>query len=61
MEAALKRLARMARGQRHAAFRARVVLACASGKSNAEVARQLRAAPHTVGKWRKRRAATREA
>lgn len=53
-EAELKTLARLSRGQRHAAFRARVILACATGKSNAEVGRQLRAAPHTVGKWRKR-------
>ncbi|PTX95843.1 IS630 family transposase, partial [Verrucomicrobia bacterium LW23] len=35
-------------------FRARVVLACAQGKADVEVARQLRCHPQTVGSWRKR-------
>jgi transcriptional regulator with XRE-family HTH domain len=36
------------------AQRARIVLACASGKSNVVVARELGVIEHTVGKWRKR-------
>ena len=36
------------------ALRARIVLACANGINNAEVARQLRTTPQTVCKWRER-------
>jgi transposase len=36
------------------ALRARIVLACAQGQDNKEVARRLRITPHTVGKWRAR-------
>ena len=36
------------------ALRARIVLACADGKSNTEVARALRCSLPTVGKWRSR-------
>ena len=36
------------------ALRARLVLACAAGADNKEVARRLRVTPHTVGKWRAR-------
>ena len=36
------------------AQRARLVLECAAGKSNALVARHLRIAKQTVGKWRQR-------
>lgn len=36
------------------AFRARLVLACASGLSNTEVARQMHCSLPTVGKWRSR-------
>jgi transposase len=36
------------------ALRARIVLACAQGRDNKEVARCLRITPHTVGKWRTR-------
>lgn len=50
-------LERYARGRTTAqalAFRARIVLGCASGKTNREVARELGTDPGTVGKWRKR-------
>jgi transposase len=36
------------------ALRARIVLACASGKSNTEVAHEMRCSLPTVGKWRSR-------
>lgn len=36
------------------ALRCRIVLACASGAANREVARQVGAEEHTVGKWRAR-------
>jgi len=36
------------------ALRARIVLACACGDSNGQVARTLRITPQTVGKWRGR-------
>jgi hypothetical protein len=36
------------------ALRARIVLACAAGYSNAEVARRLNLLPHKVGRWRAR-------
>src|SRR5882724_5198597 len=50
-------LERYARGRTTAqalAFRARIVLLCASGKSNTQVARQVKADLGVVGKWRKR-------
>jgi hypothetical protein len=36
------------------ALRARIVLACAEGRRNWEVARELDVSSHTVGKWRRR-------
>ncbi len=36
------------------ALRAGIVLACADGRDNKEVAQSLRITPHTVGKWRAR-------
>lgn len=36
------------------ALRARIVLACAKGRANGQVAEQLRVTQQTVGKWRKR-------
>lgn len=50
----LKRLAQQSRSQRALSFRARILLQCASGKSNAAVARQLKTTGFTVGFWRKR-------
>jgi transposase len=50
----LARLARRARVNRSIAFRARIVLACADGSANIEVALQLRTSRASVGKWRKR-------
>src|SRR5277367_3818036 len=50
----LKVLTRRARRARALAFRARVILACAGGKSDLEVAGLLRCHNQTVGHWRKR-------
>jgi len=50
----LLRLTRRAKVAQRTALRARIVLACAEGKDNRTVARQLRVAASTVGKWRGR-------
>ena len=50
----LERYVRRGRANRHLSFRARIVLRCASGESNSDVARGLRTTNQTVGKWRKR-------
>jgi transposase len=50
----LERLARRGRVNRPVSFRARIVLACAEGLSNTEVARRLHTTNGTVGIWRKR-------
>jgi transposase len=50
----LKRLARRSRVNRHIAFRANIILGCADGTSNVEVASKLRTTHETVGKWRQR-------
>jgi transposase len=50
----LVRLTKRARTDRHVAFRARIILACAEESSNVEVARLLRASGNTVGMWRRR-------
>jgi transposase len=47
-------LARRPKTSQAMALRARIVLACASGLSNTEVARRLRISEPTVGKWRER-------
>jgi transposase len=50
----LERIARQSRSARSAAFRARIVLECAEGVSNAAVAAKLRTTGFTVGLWRNR-------
>lgn len=50
----LERLARRARTNRHVAFRAKIVLSCATGLTNKAVAAEQRTSGATVGKWRKR-------
>ena len=51
---ALKRLTRRSRSSRHQAFRAKIVLHCASSLTNSEVARKMHTMRSTVGKWRSR-------
>jgi len=51
---ALERLSRRRRASPHQAFRAKIVLHCASGMTNSEVARKLHTMRSTVGKWRSR-------
>jgi transposase len=51
---ALERWARRPTTAQALAQRARVVLACASGRTNTRVARELRLTKQTVGKWRSR-------
>ena len=50
----LEALARRRRSAPALAQRARMVLACAEGLDNKTVARRVRVAPATVGKWRRR-------
>jgi transposase len=50
----LERLIRRRKSAQQFAMRARIVLACADGRSNQEVARELRLKPQTIGKWRAR-------
>jgi transposase len=50
----LERLARQSRSARSVAFRARIILECAVGASNAGVAAKLRTTGFTVGLWRNR-------
>src|ERR1700756_4232715 len=52
--AELERMARQSRSARSVAFRARIVLECAGGASNAAVAVKLRTTGFTVGLWRNR-------
>src|SRR5512135_747446 len=48
----LTRWARRAKTSQALALRARIVLACADGKDNKQVAAELRATEHTVARWR---------
>lgn len=50
----LVRLTKRAHVNRHLAFRARLVLACADEATNSAVARRYRTTNSTVGKWRQR-------
>ena len=50
----LERWSRRPKTAQALAQRARIVLACAEGDSNNEVARQLKVTTQTVGKWRRR-------
>ncbi|MGF6883786.1 transposase [Nocardia sp. GAS34] len=50
----LERWARRAKSSQALAQRCRIVLGCAAGKSNKEVAAELGIWPQTVGKWRNR-------
>jgi transposase len=52
--AVLQRWARRARSAQALALRARIVLACADGRDNKEVAAALGCHPATAGKWRSR-------
>ncbi len=52
--ATLERWARRPKSEQSLALRCRVVLACAEGISNGEVARRLGVHHQTVGKWRRR-------
>jgi len=53
-KAELERIARQSRSSRSSAFRARIVLECTGGASNAAVAAKLRTTGFTVGLWRNR-------
>ena len=50
----LKELVQRSRSHRALSFRARLILLCASGKSNSAAAAQLKTTPTTVGFWCKR-------
>ena len=50
----LRLIERRPSSQQGLAMRAKVILECAQGKSNLEVAKQLGLDQHTVGKWRRR-------
>ena len=52
--ATLERWARRPKSAQRLAMRCRIVLECASGISNLEVAAVLGVSPSTVGKWRSR-------
>ncbi len=51
---ALERLANRRKSAQAMALRARIVMRCAAGDTNQDVARQLGVSQATVGKWRRR-------
>jgi transposase-like protein len=51
---ALRRWAMRSNTMRALALRARIVLECATGKDNAQVAKELGVSPVVVGRWRRR-------
>src|SRR6266853_2746497 len=51
---ALRQLLQQPRSSRSLAFRARIILECASGQNNAAVAAKLHTTGFTVGMWRNR-------
>ncbi|MDF3294102.1 IS630 family transposase [Streptomyces silvisoli] len=53
-QATLVRWARRAKSSQALAQRCRIVLGCADGKTNREIAEELGIWPQTVGKWRRR-------
>jgi transposase len=53
-EEKLRLIERRPSSQQSLALRAKVILECAQGRSNLEVAKQLGVGQHTVGKWRRR-------
>lgn len=53
----LRRYERRRKTSQQLALRSRIVLECAEGKNNVQVATALGVTPHTVGKWRTRFAA----
>ena len=50
----LQRITRRQRVGAATALRAKIVLACARGLDNCDVADELEVSQHTVGKWRRR-------
>ena len=50
----LERLAQLKRRTRSVAFRSQIILQCAQGRSDTEVAKRLRTSNNTVGMWRAR-------
>jgi transposase len=50
----LERYVRRRKTSQQLALRSRIVLLCADGLTNTEVAKRLRVTDHTVGKWRRR-------
>src|SRR5258708_36666672 len=53
-EEKLKLIERRPSSEQSLALRAKVILECAQGKSNLEVAKELGVCQHMVGKWRRR-------